>query len=112
MREKAPIKPHRDERTIHIVKELAMEFMAREANRTSLVTVTNVILGDRAKRATILLSVLPEDKGPVVEEFANRKANEFRSYVKSRSKLGIIPFFDFKIDIGEINRQNIDSLLK
>jgi ribosome-binding factor A len=112
MKSKAIIKPHRDERTIHIVKELAMEFMSREANRTSLVTVTNVILGDRAKKATILLSVLPEDKGPVVEEFANRKCNEFRSYVKARSKLGIIPFFNFKIDLGEINRQNIDRMLK
>ena len=111
MREKV-IKPHRDERTIHIIKELAMDFMSRETNRTSLVTVTDVILGDRAKKATILLSVLPEDKGPVVEEFANRKRNEFRSYVKGKSKLGIIPFFDFKIDIGEINRQNIDRMLK
>jgi ribosome-binding factor A len=112
MKSKAIVKPHRDERTVHIVKELAMEFMSREANRTSLVTVTNVILGDRAKKATILLSVLPEDKGPVVEEFANRKCNEFRSYVKAHSKLGIIPFFNFKIDLGEINRQNIDRMLK
>jgi hypothetical protein len=32
--------------------------------------------------------------------------------LKSNSKLGLIPFFDFKIDFGEINRQNIDSLLK
>ena len=112
MREKAPIKPHRDEKTIHIIKELAMDFMSRESNRTSLVTVTDVILGDRAKRATVLLSVLPEDKGEAVVEFANRKKNEFRGYVKSKSRLGIIPFFDFHLDIGEKNRQNIDSLLK
>ena len=112
MKKEKIIKPYRDDRTVHIVKELAMKFMSRESNRASLVTVTNVILSDRAKRATILLSVLPEDKGPAVEEFANRKSGEFRSYVKSNSKLGIIPFFDFKIDFGEINRQNIDSLLK
>jgi ribosome-binding factor A len=89
-----------------------MEFMSREANRTSLVTVTDVTLADRARKATILLSVLPAEKAPVVEEFANRKCNEFRSYVKSHSRLGIIPFFDFKIDLGEINRQNIDRMLK
>lgn len=111
MKEKTP-RPYRDDRTVQVIKELAMNFMERESNRSSLVTVTNVILSDRSKRATILFSVLPEDKGPAVEEFANRKKDEFRNYVKKNSKLGIIPFFDFKIDFGEINRQNIDSLLK
>lgn len=111
MREKI-IRPYRDDRTVQVIKELAMNFMERESNRASLVTVTNVILSDRAKRATILFSVLPEDKASAVEEFANRKKDEFRDYVKKHSRLGIIPFFDFKIDLGEINRQNIDSLLK
>ena len=106
------IKPHRDERTIHIIKELAMEFMQRESNRTSLVTVTNIILEDRAKRAIVLLSVLPEERADAVVEFANRKKDEFRQYVKERSKLGIIPFFTFKFDFGESNRQNIDRMLK
>ena len=103
---------YKEERIIHVIKELAMQYVSRESNRTSLVTVTNIIFNSKAKRATILISVLPDSKSGIVEEFLNRNRNDFRDYVKSNSKLGIIPLFDFKIDQGEINRQNIDRMLK
>lgn len=101
----------KDKRSEEIIRELAMQFLQEESNRTSLVTVTNVILDNHGKNATILFTVLPESKEKVVLDFTKRKRAEFRDYMKEKSRLPIIPFIDFDIDYGEKNRQNIDRLL-
>jgi len=44
------------------IKNLAATYLQRESNLTSLVTVTSVDLYDHDSKATILLTVLPEDK--------------------------------------------------
>jgi ribosome-binding factor A len=94
----------------NLIRELAADFLQRESNGSSLVTVTRVVLTDRVTKATILLSVLPEDKQQEAVEFARRKRGDFKEYVKKHSRIGRIPLFDFEIDIGEINRQRIDEL--
>lgn len=88
-----------------------MNFIKLESNGTSLVTVTNISVQNRGKNATILFTVLPEDKEEVVLDFLKRKRPEFRGFIKENSRVGIIPFIDFEIDLGEKNRQNVDRLL-
>jgi ribosome-binding factor A len=100
----------KDLRTEEQLKHLAADFLQRESNRQSLVTVTGVILGHKLETAKILITVLPEDKEEVALDFARRKRTEFREYVKENSKLHRIPFFDFEIDFGEKNRQRIDEI--
>ena len=100
----------RDGRIKDIVKDLAARFVQLESNYTSLVTVTDIMLLDFGKRATILVTVLPDDKEEAALDFLKRKRTEFREYVKKNSKLGRIPFFDFDIDHGEKNRQRIDAI--
>lgn len=107
----ARINPHRDRRTEDLIKEMAGKFLSIESNRTSLVTVTNINLYNRGKNVTIFFTVLPEDKEKAVEDFTKRKRGEFREYMKSNSRLPIIPFVDFEIDLGEKNRQNVDRLI-
>ena len=102
---------NRDQRTEDMIKELAMKFLAMESNRTSLVTVTNILLTNRAKNVTIFFTVLPEEKEKAVLDFTKRKRAEFREYIKEHARLPIIPFVDFEIDFGEKNRQNIDRLI-
>jgi ribosome-binding factor A len=100
----------RDEKIIEQVKELAARFFSLESNRTSLITVTSAALTDNGKEATIFFTVLPESEEENVLEFAKRKRSDFKAFVKEESRLGRIPFFDFKIDKGEKNRQRIDDL--
>ncbi len=100
----------KEQRTEQIIRELAADFLQRESNRTSLVTVTGVTLADRMSKATILLSVLPEDRQDEAVKFAQRKRLEFKEYVKKHARIGKIPMFDFVVDYGEKNRQRIDEL--
>jgi ribosome-binding factor A len=93
-----------------ILRELAADFFSRESNRTSLITITDVDLNSRAKKATILISVLPVDKEQNAVEFIHRRLGDFRQYVMDNSRIAFVPFFDVKIDIGEKNRQRIDEI--
>lgn len=94
-----------------IIKELASEFLAKESNRQSLVTVTDVIFSTRSKQATILISVLPDYKAEAALDFAKRKRAELRAFIKAKSRLSILPFLDIELDIGEKNRQQVDALI-
>ena len=100
----------RDERAEEFIKHLAAEFLQRESNGMSLITVTNVQLYNKRTRARILFTVLPEHKQPEAVDFANRKRNDFKDYVKKNARLQKLPQFEFAIDLGEKNRQRIDEL--
>jgi ribosome-binding factor A len=100
----------RDERIIRIIKEAAAQFLQQESSGASLLTVTDAVLSKDGKYATILFTALPEDKEQAALEFAKRKRSEFKAFVKTHTKLGIIPLFDFEIDRGEKHRQRIDIL--
>ena len=52
----------RDEKLKDLIKEIAGEFMQRNSNYTSLITITDVSVADRGQRATILFTVLPPEK--------------------------------------------------
>lgn len=94
-----------------VIRQLAAEFLSRESNRTSLITITNVDLAKNLRNAIILISVFPEDKEDYALEFVKRRRDDFKEYVKQHSKLKRIPYFKFEIDRGEKNRRRIDTLL-
>lgn len=100
----------RSEKIIRIIKNSAANFMQKESNGASLITITNVELSNDEKYANILFTVLPNDKEEAVLEFAKRLRSDFREYIKKNTKLGKIPLFDFKIDLGEKHRQKIDRI--
>lgn len=102
----------KDERTTELIKNIAAEFLQRESNPESLITVTDATFSERAKSATVFFTVFPEDKEESALSFAKRKRTEFREYFKEKTRTRIIPFFDFEIDKGEKNRQKIDRLLE
>lgn len=95
-----------------VIKQLAAEYIVRESNHTSLITVTKVELLSRGSRASIFFTVLPEHNETAALEFLKRSRSDFRGYVMSKKvRLPVIPFFDFEIDVGEKNRQKIDNLI-
>ncbi len=103
---------HRDEKALMHIKDLAGNFLSIHSNRTSLITVTNVLLSSDLKRANIMLSVLPKEKERVALLFANRLRPEFKEYVKKHSRMRLLPQVTFLPDIGEQNRQRIEELLE
>lgn len=102
----------REERVGNIIKKLASEFLSRESNRTSLITVTDVRMQDKERNAIILFTVLPETQADTALAFAKRKRSDFREYVKKNTRIKTIPRVDFDIDKGEKFRQRIDELLR
>ena len=103
---------NRQSKVANLIKELSAQFLGRENNRTSLVTVTYANISPDLKRATIFITVLPIKKEHDVLDFAKRKRSELREFIKKNMQTKIIPFVDIEIDQGEKNRQKIDELLR
>ena len=102
----------RNEKVANYIKELSAEFLGKESNRTSLVTVTSCNTSPDLKRATVFITVLPSAKEKDALAFAKRKRGELRNFIKDKMQTKIIPFIDIEIDLGEKNRQKIDELLR
>lgn len=94
-----------------IITDAASDFLTRESNHTSLITVTRVELVDRGSQVIIYFTVFPSDKEEAALDFVKRKRSEFKEFLKSKTKLGHIPFVDFMIDVGEKNRQRIEEII-
>lgn len=91
---------------------LAGEFIARETNGRSLITVTRADIAPDLKRATLYVSVLPENAEEDALDFLKRQRSTFRDHLKAKSSLRYLPFIDFTIDYGEKNRQMVDEALR
>ncbi len=100
---------HREQKE-ELFAHTAAEFVNFESNRESLITVTRAMLSSDEKNATIFISVLPDTYEQSVLSFLKRKRAELRAFVQKKTKTRVLPFFDFDIDYGEKNRQEIDTL--
>lgn len=94
------------------IKKLSAEFLSKEADKSSIITVTDANISNNLKNVTIFFSVYPETAEASALDFAKRRRSDFKKYVKSRMRIKRIPFFDFEIDLGGKNRQKIDELSK
>ncbi len=101
---------HKDERILELTKHCVSEYIARESNRQSLITVTSGAISDKLDKVTIFVTVLPDSYEQTALTFLKRQASEIREYVKEHARIGRIPFLSFEIDSGEKNRQRIDTL--
>lgn len=100
-------KRERIEETLH---RLAAEFIRDVATSASLLTVTRVEMSPTGKESKIFFTTLPESQEETALKFLERKMPEFKRYVMDKSRIGIIPRVDWKIDYGERNRQRLDEL--
>ena len=86
------------ERADSIIHKLASEFINRESNRTSLITVTRVHSDAKTKHVDIFVSSFPERNTRAAVDFLNRNRDEFHAYVKKHSKLATLPRVRFLAD--------------
>ena len=102
----------RNEKVSNLLRELSAQFLGRENNRTSLITVTYADVSADLKKGTIFISVLPNSAEESALNFCKRKRSDLRDFIKKNMATKNIPFLDFEIDYGEKNRQRIDELLR
>jgi ribosome-binding factor A len=98
------------ERQIEALREAAAEFLAREANRNTLITVTRAEMSEDSKRAIIYITVFPETGEQAALAFANRNRGELGTFLSSRTRGMRLPQMEFKIDLGDKNRRRLDEL--
>jgi ribosome-binding factor A len=102
--------PNHHARLEEALRETAAEFLVREANRNTLITVTRAMLSEDNKRVVILITAFPESGEKSALDFANRNRKEFKDFFKTRVKSSLPPDVTFEIDFGEKNRQRLDEL--
>lgn len=100
----------RDEKAASELRDLAGEFIAREAGRTTLITPTRAMYGNDRKHATVYVSVFPHSEMEHALAFLARNEGEFREYLKKHGRFSVLPFVKFEEDFGEQNRQRLDEL--
>ena len=103
---------NRNQKKEEQLREVVARLIERESNKTALITVTRVVLDERARNATVFISVLPESGEDSALNFLKRKRKEMKEVIKETLKIHPIPFIDVAIDTGEKARQTIDALLK
>ena len=103
---------HHDQKLEQAIMHAAADFIARESNRTSLITVTNIKIGHGAKQATIFISVLPESAEADALNFLMRKRGELREFVTKQVAIRQAPFMNIEVDPGAKNAQNVDAILE
>jgi Ribosome-binding factor A len=93
-----------------IIHRNAAEFIRDESGKSSLITVTRVVLNPSGKDAVIFFTTLPESEEDTALRFLVRKAPEFKTHMMKKARMGIVPHLRFKIDYGERNRQRLDEI--
>jgi len=93
------------------IAHMAGDFFARESNVKALITVTHADVSPTFKEAKVFISILPQTMEADALKFAKRARSDFREYLKKNSLLYPIPVIDFILDLGEKNRQRVDTLL-
>ncbi len=76
----------------------AAEFVSRESNRTSLITVTRVQVDDHTLHAHIYVSIYPEAQAKNALEFLKRVQPDFRDYIKKNVRMHMLPHMTFLQD--------------
>jgi ribosome-binding factor A len=102
----------RQNRVREEIMHKAGEFLAREASNRSLITVTRTDISSDLKNTTIFVSVLPKEREEEALAFLKRSRTDFHDFLKSKTVLRNVPTVDFRIDVGEINRQQVDDALR
>src|SRR3989338_839996 len=97
-------------KTVEIIHRLVAKFVQDISSPASLITITRVELSMTGKEAKVFFTTLPENQEDTALKFLIRKTPEFKKYLRDKSRLGLIPHIDFKIDYGERSRQRLDKL--
>ncbi len=95
-----------------LLLRFAAEYIARVANRNTLITPTRAMLSKDRTRATVYVSVFPDSAREAAISFLRRHQRGFFIYLKEEARFGHIPNVHFVFDVGEENRQHLDEITR
>ncbi len=95
-----------------LLRELIAEYIQHEANTDPLITVTRTSTSPDYRKVTIFFTTIPDGREADALIFLKRSGSDMRGYVKRKSNLKIVPFFEFMVDYGERHRQHIDEIAR
>ncbi len=93
-----------------LLMTLTADFVGRNAGPGSLITLTDMDISQDEKEVLAYITVMPDSKEKAAVGFLNRQKRELKTYYKEHSKLRVLPQVEFRIDLGEKNRQRVDEL--
>jgi ribosome-binding factor A len=94
---------HKKEKKEELLRHMAAEFFKKESGPNSLITVTKVDFDEKKNKASISVSVYPEEKQLEVFSFVLRQKKNFIDYLKINTRLRTIPFISFVAEISKID---------
>ncbi len=98
------------EKYAEALRVAAAEYLAREANRNTLITVTRTEISEDGKRAVVYITVFPDSGEDAAMKFVQRQRGELGVFLTKKVRGMRIPHIDFKIDMGDKNRRRLDEL--
>ena len=102
---------NKDKKLAIEIKKLSAIFIEREADNSSLITVTGCEIYNRGRNARVLVTIIPISKEEIAISFLKRQRDDLRKYIMKNIRAHHIPFLDIEIDYGEKNRQHVEDLL-
>jgi ribosome-binding factor A len=94
------------ERLVAAITKAAAEFVSRESNGRSLVTITRTTLDENGTHVTIYFSVFPDKDTHAVQDFLARRMTDFVTFMRSRIETRAIPRIRF---LPEPNKNAIEE---
>ncbi|GEM_PF-5730756 len=94
---------HRTQKVEENLKRLAADFLRRESGLQSLITVVDVNFDSDKKRASIIISVLPQEKTATAFRFVNRQKIHFVKFLKKTARMKTIPTISFALETPQID---------
>lgn len=99
----------RQEKINSLIRNLAAEFLSRELDRKTLVSVTKIETSSDLKNAVVFIIVFPEkEEEKILEKI---RPGEFRNFVKENMKTKFLPAFEFRIDESLKKERKMDELI-
>ena len=95
-----------------MIREVAAQFVAREANTDPMITITRADVSPDLKRAYVFFTTIPEGKERDALIFLQRSAGDFRHFLKGKASMKRIPHIEFHLDAGERHRQHVDDIFR
>lgn len=92
------------------IRKHVCDYIQRESNYNSLITVTNVLVSKDFNKATFFVTVLPENQEVAALDFLKRQRRYVKAHIKKNSRLSRLPQIDFELDKGEKARQTIEEI--
>jgi ribosome-binding factor A len=76
----------------------AAQYLAREAGRGTLITVTHANVAPDGKNATVFVTVFPSDEADHAIAFLGRHRDGFRDYLRTETRIRRAPAVRFQLD--------------